>query len=102
MRARTHERVNASIPVHLDGGAGGVTRNLSPAGIFFITDVDMKKGSSFHFTLEFDNPGGPLYLDCTGEIVRVDDSEGRIGIAAQITESRLQRKKNPLAEGEHA
>ena len=102
MRARIHERVNASIPVHLDGGGGGVTRNLSPAGIFFITDVDMKKGNTFHFTLEFENPGGPLFLDCMGEIVRVDEADGHIGIAAQITESRLQRKRNPLAEGEHA
>ena len=102
MRARTHDRVNASIPVHLDGGGGGVTRNLSPGGIFFVTDVEMKKGSSIHFTLEFDNPGGSLCLNCVGEIVRVEEADGHIGIAAQITESRMQRGKSVMAQAEGA
>jgi len=51
----------------------------------------MTDGSSIHFTLEFDNPSGKLLLECSGEIVRVEKAGGKIGVAAKIVESRLER-----------
>jgi PilZ domain len=88
---RAQQRVSAVLPVKVDGKAAGVTRDISPSGIFFETDQDMTDGSSIHFTLEFDNPSGKLLLECSGEIVRVEKAGGKIGVAAKIVESRLER-----------
>jgi len=88
---RAQQRVSAVLPVKVDGKAAGVTRDISPSGIFFETDLDMTDGSSIHFTLEFDNPSGKLLLECSGEIVRVEKAGGKIGVAAKIVESRLER-----------
>jgi hypothetical protein len=51
----------------------------------------MADGGTIHFTLEFDNPSGKLLLECSGEIVRVEKAGGKIGVAAKIVESRLER-----------
>jgi hypothetical protein len=90
---RQNERVSAVIPVRLEDGAEGVTRDLSPAGVYFVTAEKMRDGEPIRFTLEFDNPMGKLYLDCAGQVVRIEDSNGRIGVAVKITESRLDRRE---------
>src|SRR5258706_11464034 len=79
--AREFDRVNATIPVQFEGGIEGETRNLSPSGVFFVVDTEMKAGGSLHFTLEFDSAAGKLYMDCIGEIVRVEKADGKAGIA---------------------
>src|SRR5258708_3980562 len=88
---RAQQRVNAVLPVNMEGRTAGVTRDISPSGIFFETDTEMTNGSSIHFTLEFDNPSGKLLLECSGQIVRIERAGGKIGIAAKIVESRLER-----------
>jgi hypothetical protein len=37
---------------------------------------------------------GKLYLDCSGQVVRVEDREGKVGVAVKITESRLERRES--------
>jgi hypothetical protein len=88
---RAQQRVSAVLPVKVDGKSAGVTRDISPSGIFFETDQEMASGSAIHFSLEFDNPSGKLLLECSGEIVRIEKAGGKIGIAAKIVESRLER-----------
>jgi hypothetical protein len=95
---RKHERVNAVIPVELEDGAEGITRDLSPAGVYFVTGGNLRSGEAIRFTLEFDNPAGKLYLDCVGEVVRVEDSGGKMGVAVRITESRLERRESMNAD----
>ena len=90
--ARQHERVNASVPVHLEDGGGGQTVNLSPAGVFFVTDQPMAEGNSIRFTIEFESGWGSLLLECVGEIVRIEEAAGRTGVAARIRETRMQRR----------
>ena len=101
---RKHERVSAVVPVAMEGGAGGLTRDLSPAGVYFVTADKPRSGESVRFTLEFNNPAGKLYLDCVGEVVRVEDSGGKVGVAVRITESRLERRELsvPPKSGEKA
>lgn len=94
---RQHERVKVSIPVFIDGGGQGETVNLSPAGVYFVTDRILSSTGPVRFTLEFDSPAGKLYLECAAEIVRVDKGEGKVRVAARITESRLERKTGQLA-----
>jgi len=88
---RAQQRVSAVLPVNVGGRLTGMTRDISPSGIFFETDMEMTSGSSIHFALEFDNPSGKLLLRCSGEIVRVERSGGKIGVAAKIIESRMER-----------
>ena len=88
---RTQQRVSAAVPVTVDGARTGMTRNMSPSGIFFETDAEMRIGESIHFSVTFDSPPGKLMLECRGEIVRVEDVGGRTGVAVKIVESRLER-----------
>ena len=92
---RRHNRVNAEVPVKLDDGTRALTRDISPAGIYFIGHEKLAAGQAIHFTLEFDNPADPegkLHLECTGQVVRVEDSGGKCGVAVSITESRIARR----------
>ena len=94
--ARQQERVAASIPVSIEGGATiGETVNVSPSGIFFVTDAELRTEGPLRLTLEFDSPAGKLYLECVGEIVRIERGDGKMGVAARITDSRLERRHSP-------
>jgi PilZ domain len=83
------ERVTAALPVSLDRGAG-ITRDVSTSGVFFETDVNYTPGSEISFSIELNGPAGKLMLKCQGQIVRVEDRGGKVGVAAKIIESRLE------------
>ena len=100
--ARRHERISASIPVAIEGGGTGETVNVSPSGIFFVTDAEMRPEAPLHLTLEFASPSGKLYLECVAEIVRVERGDGKLRVAARITDSRLERRSGKQRQGAHA
>ena len=89
--ARKHERVPTEVAIHLENGAEGVTRDLSPTGVFFLAEAALGEGDEIHFSIDFDNPAGPLRMECVGNIVRIESAGGRRGFAVRITESRLAR-----------
>ena len=76
----------------VEGRAAGMTRDVSASGVFFETDEDMADGSPIEFTVELDSPAGKLLLRCSGQIVRVDRSGGRLGVAAKLLDSKLELK----------
>jgi hypothetical protein len=84
--ARREERVPVTLPVTLHEGAG-ITRDVSPTGIFFETDLDYRAGSSIEFSLELENAGAKMIMKCQAEIVRVEHRDGRVGVAAKIVSS---------------
>ncbi|OGA22818.1 MAG: hypothetical protein A3H34_04555 [Betaproteobacteria bacterium RIFCSPLOWO2_02_FULL_67_19] len=86
---RSEERVRAALPVKL-GNASGITRDVSASGIFFETDAAYAIGNSIRFAVDLDTPGGRVALKCSGEIVRLEPRDGRIGVAVHIIESRLE------------
>jgi len=89
------ERVPAALPVSLDG-ATGITRDVSASGVFFETDVNYAPGSEISFAIELQGPAGKLMFRCRGEIVRVEDRGGKVGVAAKIIESRLEAVNGEL------
>ena len=98
---RRSERIAVQVPVRVDDGLEGVTRDVSATGIYFVVDAAPKPGSTIRFTVEFAGSDTALFLECKGEIVRVDTREGHVGIAATIAESRLDRRNSvQLNEGE--
>ena len=86
---RSEERVRAALPVNL-GNASGTTRDVSASGIFFETDAAYAIGNSIRFSVDLDTPGGRMVLKCSGEIVRLEPQDERVGVAVQITESHLE------------
>ena len=101
--ARRHERINASVPVAIEGGATGETLNVSPGGIYFVTDAELRSKGPLRLTLEFESGAGKLYLECVGEIVRVEKGDGKLRVAARITDSRLERRSGKQQrQGAHA
>src|SRR5258706_16313533 len=85
------QRVSAVIPVTVGGTHAGMTRDISPSGIFFETDAKMSAGAPIHFSVTFDSPPGKLRLECTGEIDRIDDLGGGTGVAGEVFEARPRK-----------
>jgi hypothetical protein len=74
-----------ALPVELEGGKS-LTRDFSTSGIFFETDRSFSPGQPIEFTivLEYADPAGPIQMKCRGEIVRVEESGHKIGVAATM------------------
>ncbi len=90
--SRSEERVPAALPVTLDRGTG-ITRDIRASGVFFETEVNYASGSVISFSIELDGPTGKMMLKCQGQITRVEDRCGKVGVAAKIIESRLEMVK---------
>ena len=54
---RSEDRVAMAVPVHLQGGAHGTTRDISASGIYFETDLEPIQATPLDFTVEFQNGG---------------------------------------------
>ena len=88
-RATRHK---GALPVELKEGKG-ITRDFSSSGIFFETDKSFTPGQSIEFTimLEYVGPKGPVSMKCRGEIVRVEESGPKIGVAATISSYSFEK-----------
>ena len=86
------ERVPTTRPVHLVQGTG-ITRDVSASGVYFETDASYRPGREISFSIELDGPQGKMLLKCQGQIVRVEQRDGKVGVAAKIIESRLEPVK---------
>jgi len=80
---RRCDRFDAGLPVTV-GGGGGRTRNISAHGIYFETDVRPQVGALVDFAVEFTLHGRKHRLLCEGKVLRVDDRDGRVGVAARL------------------
>ena len=85
---RRRERVCTALPVRL-GAATGITRDVSASGIFFETDAPDAVGDLISLTVELDTPRGKRMLRCKGDVVRIEPSDTRIGVAVRIIESTM-------------
>ena len=83
MRADRHP---VAFPVSI-GHSKGVVKDISTTGIYFEIDQSQSLGSNIDFVLDLETPGGPIQIQCHGTVVRIEESPGRIGIAATIDES---------------
>jgi hypothetical protein len=82
---RKDERFKRELVIRMAQGEGTV-RDLSASGIYFITDMRLKAGDALKFWLEFQEcAAGPLSVNCTGHVLRLEAHAGRNGVAASIT-----------------
>ncbi len=84
---RCEERIALEAPVNL-GNTTGMTRDISPSGIYFVTDQQLQPGNAINFSVPLDYvcPGKPIILECQGLILRVEVLGEKIGVAARIQE----------------
>lgn len=82
---RASQRIQVEVPVYI-GQEKAMTRDISWAGIYFLTDQSFTEGGDLSFSLDLSYalPGKPIKLDCQGEVIRVEERGGRYGIAARI------------------
>lgn len=82
---RASQRIEVEVPVYI-GHEKAVTRDISWAGIYFMTDQSFSEGGSLNFSLDLSYalPGKPIKLDCHGEVLRVEKHGEKFGIAAKI------------------
>ena len=94
---RRAPRHQGKLPVKLEG-AKGITRDFSSSGIFFETDKSFTLGQPIEFTimLEHADPEGPIQMKCRGEIVRVEESGQKIGVAATIDSYSFEELPNEI------
>lgn len=91
---RTSRRFNMTLPLVVrtpQSGNGGEitteTRDVSFRGLFFLLEGNHSVGSSLEFVLTLPKEvtlAGDVQIRCTGEVVRVEEQNGRHGIAARI------------------
>ena len=85
MPGRKEQRFDTELRVRLEGGAEGVARNVSASGIFFVTEAALKAGQPVRFTLQFEDfPSGPIEVQCSARVVRVEEQGAGRGIGASI------------------
>lgn len=63
------------------------TKDVSFRGLYFTMDKTHQIGSTLEFVLTLPKEvtlAGDVHIRCMGEVVRVEDHEGKCGIAARI------------------
>jgi hypothetical protein len=63
------------------------TRDVSFRGLYFLADAGFEPGTSIEFVLTLPKEvtmAGDVHIRCFGQVVRVEDHNGRRGIAARI------------------
>lgn len=92
MRGRKEERFDTELAVKLEGGGEAVARNVSASGVFFVTDLALETGQPVRFSLEFlDFPSGPIEVNCSARILRVEEQGAGKGVGASISSFEFRR-----------
>jgi hypothetical protein len=88
---RRNKRYPAELTVIFEGGSGAV-RNVSASGIYFVTEAALREGQPVKFSLSFDHfPSGPIAVNCTAKVVRVEEQGARNGVAVEISDFEFHR-----------
>lgn len=83
---RSATRYPLALKVVLSEGHG-VTRDISATGVYFSCDGAFEPNSKIDFVVQFEAAPGdaPMQLRCQGTVVRVEEADGRTGVAARIS-----------------
>jgi hypothetical protein len=88
---RQAQRIAVELSVELENGKG-VTRDVSAAGVFFLTDLSFSIGKPIDLCLVLErvDPVGPLRVRCQGRVVRVERCDDARGVAVAIASHNLE------------
>ena len=88
---RIEPRERLALPLKLGDGAQGVTRDISPSGLYFEIHGAPDLSGTLYFELALDE--ARMKFTAEGRIVRIEHREGCTGVAVQLVSPRLE----PLA-----
>jgi hypothetical protein len=73
----------------------GITQEVSVCYVFFITDRLFSPGEPIELTLVFEyvDPNYPVRLRCRGQVLHVEQREGKVGVAVAVTGYRFEPHK---------
>ncbi len=95
MQGRKEERFDSELAIKLEGGGNAIARNVSASGVYFVTDVALEAAQLVRFSLEFqDFPSGPIEVNCSARIVRVEEQGVGRGVAVSISSFEFRRLRN--------
>ncbi|MEA3246618.1 MAG: PilZ domain-containing protein [Gemmatimonadota bacterium] len=82
---RAAPRYRMDAPVEFIIG-NGMTRDLSTTGVYFICERPLQVGIRLSLTIEVDDTMAdrPVKMQRWGTIVRVEDHDGKIGVAVHL------------------
>ena len=91
---RTSRRFSINLPLAVRMGEEGTpvekraeTRDVSFRGLYFVLDSKIEPGTQIEFVLTLPKEitlAGDVHIRCYGQVIRVDDQDGRRGVAARI------------------
>jgi hypothetical protein len=87
---RSETREPLRLPVAFEGGAMGLTRDVSPSGLSVEFNGRPEKDSAIVFSITLFDDGRPLRLKARGQIVWVAPRGGHYGIGVRILGSTLE------------
>ncbi len=84
------------MPIELEQGTG-LTRDFSAVGIFFETDQSLIVGEPIKFVipLDYSDWGHPFLVRCQGEVMRVETSGEKEGVAVTIHSYSVEEVQSP-------
>jgi len=94
---RRSRRIQIALPVILDN-ATGITRDVSPSGVFFWKSGVFSYGDSIRFSIEKRTATGRVMQRCRGAVVRTEFHGDDVGVAVRITESTTEAKTSQFSD----
>ena len=83
---RAADRFASELPLHING-VDGLTKNVSATGVYFETTAQAEPGSKVSFVVEVMINGQNVNMVCSGQVVRVDHKDDKVGVAVKLTSS---------------
>ncbi len=86
---RDAKRYRVDAPVEFIVGQG-VARDLSTSGLYFVCEKPLQVGYELTLTIQLDDKVAdmPVKMECKGTIVRVEEVDGRIGVAVRLADPK--------------
>lgn len=86
---RKAERVLVSHQISV-GKITGVVSDISVSGVYFVVDATFSLGEIIFFVIELGRQNVNFILRCIGEVVRVENRHGKVGVGVKISESVME------------
>ena len=82
---RRAQRYQLAVPVRLQDGSTGITRDISTSGILFETERAHSIGDTVNLSVHLRE----ATVQCEGRVVRLEQVDGKFGIAVDLTSYRF-------------
>jgi len=83
---RKERRIDVALPVMLEN-ATGVTRNVSPSGVFFWISGTYALGDVINFAMGRSTKSGEFTLKCRGVVLRTEQRGNDLGVAVMVAKT---------------